>query len=93
MKYRKKPVVVEAVQFTEAMEAGREPLPPSMVKRRTGSRPPPPGSGLLVYAVFLVQTPHGERIVNVGDWIVTYPGGGVYACPGDAFAVGYEVVD
>ncbi len=71
-KFVKKPIIVEAVQFTEAMALGREPRPPGVINRRTGFRPPPPGSGLLVYAGFIVQTPHGERAVNVGDGIVTY---------------------
>ncbi len=81
---------VQAVQFTEAMAEGREPLPAGVVKRRYPFATPPPGSGLLVYARFVVQTAQGERAINVGDWIVTYPSGSFYVCPAGAFAVSYD---
>jgi hypothetical protein len=43
-----------------------------------------------VYAYFVVETARGEKLVNVGDWIVTYPSGNIYVCPADAFTLGYD---
>lgn len=88
MRYRKKPVVIEAVQFTEAMARGVEPLPDGvrMMRRNTS------GSGDLISHRHVITTLEGEMEVQLGDFVITGVKGEHYPCKPD-FAATYEPVE
>lgn len=76
-KYRKKPVVIEAWQWTEDMDRGREVWPPVPV-RRIDDGPPH------------ITTLEGDMTVSVGDWIIKGVKGEFYPCKPDIFEATYE---
>jgi hypothetical protein len=77
MKFRKKPVVIEATQW---FKNGDHP----MVYTKHGS-----ASDLWGY----IKTLEGEHIVTPGDWIITGIKGEHYPCKPDIFAATYEPVE
>jgi hypothetical protein len=82
MKFRKKLVVIEAVQWTgdlDALRAWCEPLGPF------------PGG--LVDGALTIETLEGEHRASVGDWIIRGVAGEFYPCKPDIFAATYEAVD
>ena len=88
-KYRKKPVVVEAVQVTAEMRRNYGPFPewalPSMAGGRTEK---------IVNSEWLsVVTLEGEMNVSDGDWLIRGVKGEVYPCKPDIFAATYEPVE
>ena len=89
-KFRKKPVVIEAVQFDPAGRHRME-LPGGV----DGS--PSPGADNWGYegCEFWVVTAHGQRTkVVAGDWVIPEPDGrGHYPCKPDIFAATYEPVE
>jgi len=91
MKYRKKPIAIEAVQFTEEMAKGMTPLPDGVCLGRR-SLGPPPDYFLYDYR-FYVQTLEGSMNVEVGDWIITGIKGERYSCKPDIFEKTYELED
>ena len=78
MKFRKKPVVVEATQW---FKAGDHPaVRPSrftQVTKRLG----------------VVDTLEGEQVVTPGDWIITGIKGEHYPCKPDIFEATYEAAE
>jgi hypothetical protein len=94
MKYRKKPVVVEAFQMTRdlALRYGRWPdwLYQAWIKGRDepGSLfPKDDGEG------YSIQTLEGVHDVTWGDFIIQGVRGELYPCKPDIFAETYEEVD
>ncbi len=80
MRFRKRPVVVEAVQWF--------PDVPHPAVELTA-----PDRGSLVPRG-LVQTAGGKALVEAGDWLITEPDGrGHYPCKPDIFAATYEAAD
>ena len=76
MKFRKKPVVIEAFQWRPFMgEVGG-------VARCSG----------LNVSTYEIKTLEGRHIVSSGDWIITGIKGEVYACKPDIFEQTYEKV-
>lgn len=80
MKYRKKPVVIEAVQFTgenfdecKTFSGGVAHLPPA-------------GPGLQI------ETLEGLMLASVGDYIIRGVKGEFYPCKPDIFVATYEPV-
>jgi len=74
-KYRKKPIVVDAVQFTDP-----EHLPEGVYLDPD-----------LVYGVsWLIETLEGTMRVNLKDWIITGVTGEKYACKPEIFNQTYE---
>jgi hypothetical protein len=91
MKYRKKPVVVEAVQFTHAMLWGEEDLPPGVIWKRTRA-----GEKMLERArhrIPVIETLEGTMEVKVGDYVIRGIKGEFYPCKPDIFEQTYEKVD
>ena len=86
-KYRKRPVVIEAVQFHTS-----EPWPPGVERydpiANRGAAAPPFGEG----AVPAIDTLEGWHRVSEGDWIITGVKGERYPCKPDIFAATYEEV-
>lgn len=92
-KFRKKPVVIEAVQFTEAVAIAclidREPAPFGLIvsgdyhpERRTVSR-----------AWISIKTLEGTMRADMGDWIIKAVQGEFYPCKPDIFEETYESIE
>ena len=83
MKFRKKPVVIEARQFL-VPEDGR------VIARWVG---PEHGSFLPGYTRIVITTREGTMYAEPGDWIIKGIAGEFYPCKPDIFAATYEPVD
>lgn len=78
-KFRKKPIIVEAVRFSPADWEPYEPRQyPSGVYRQGDT--------------YFIQTLEGAMIVSEGDWIITGIQGEKYPCKPDIFEATYEPV-
>jgi hypothetical protein len=104
MKFRKKPVVIDAQQW---FEPGHERHDPAMITHRKGNTVTPPdyrqdgdlfcairgdlGQGP---AVYMIRTGGSNSDVQVhpGDWIITGVKGEKYPCKPDIFEATYESV-
>ena len=82
MNYRKKPVVIEAFQWT-----GDTRVLADFTKGKTGRL-------LQVYGDTLtIHTLEGEMTANNGDWIIRGVKGELYPCKPDIFEATYDLVD
>jgi hypothetical protein len=102
-KFRKKPVVIEAVQW---FEPGHENHNASLLVHRKGNSVNPPdyrqvgdfylavkgGPPLGGHDVYMIRTLEGYMRVSSGEWIITGVKGEKYACKPDIFAATYEPV-
>lgn len=80
MKFRKKPVVVEAVQITDETFNHSHPNPEHI-------------PGLIynpVQRIVIIPTLEGNMIGSLGDWIITGVKGEHYPCKPDIFEATYE---
>lgn len=89
MKYRKKPVVIEAWQFDGCEQSAREILALAgpncgMEHRRTSNIDHP--------HIMVIQTLEGEMRAMKGDYIIRGIKGEYYPCKPDIFAATYEPV-
>jgi hypothetical protein len=90
-KFRKKPVVIEAVQFTEAMAKGDADLPEGVrMKRRSVGAPP---RRELVEHRHVIETLEGTMEVAIGDWVITGVAGEKYPCKDSIFVATYDAVE
>jgi hypothetical protein len=83
MKFRKKPVVIEATQWTGTPESMEE-----IRSLDTGTR----------YVDFtqdnvFIETLEGQMTASIGDWIIKGVKGELYPCKPDIFEATYEPVD
>lgn len=85
--YRKKPVVIEAMQFTgrnfmEIMHWAHDGMPPEMnsIVLHDGT-----GEGMVI------RTLEGDHHASKGDWIIKGVKGEFYPCKPDIFEATYEV--
>ena len=81
-KFRKKPVVIEAVQITDATFDDPHPNPNHLI----GPVYDP------VNRTVIVATLEGTMIANVGDWIIRGIKGELYPCKPDIFEATYEEI-
>lgn len=87
MKFRKKPVVIDAVQITDEWFDADHPndlIPCSS-----------PGQRIIVdprSRTVDIETLEGTMTGNIGDWIITGVKGECYPCKPDIFAETYEAV-
>ena len=85
MKYRKKPVVIEAIQFEDTSECLSElsglGLSPVRVDYNNPSNP-----------VLKIETLEGTMVGNVGDFIIKGVSGEFYPCKPDIFGMTYEAI-
>lgn len=79
-KFRKKPVVIEAVQFWYG-----EPEIEGVTY--------PPIDGNFYIGDAYIETLEGRMTINNGDWIITGIRGEKYPCKADIFAATYEPVE
>ena len=84
-RYRKKPVVIRAVQFLDTPESRRaiEFLSHGTVKRELI---------FLQEGKLAIRTPEGTVIADKGDWVIRGVYGGLYPCKPDIFKLTYEPV-
>lgn len=81
--YRKKPVVIEAVQLTREVLDAPHPSPLHFV-------------GVTYYPVegyAVIPTLEGDMRANLGDWIIRGVKGELYPCKPDIFEATYELVE
>ena len=76
MKFRKKPVVIEAVQF---LKFGDHPAVWKSEDSPTG------------FAIMTLENTKIKHEVTVGDWIITGTAGEVYACKDEIFHNIYDL--
>lgn len=79
MKFRKKPVVIEAFQLTKDL----------LMETCTNSK----GLKLNGDGTVSIPTLEGEMLASVGDWIITGVKGERYPCKPDIFEATYEPVE
>lgn len=88
MKFRKKPVVIEAWQFEG--HPGSYPQPTwfrdAIDRGDVGYESAPPQA-------FTIKTLEGHMRADVGDWIIRGVKGELYPCKPDIFAATYEPVE
>lgn len=87
-KFRKKPVVVEAVLYIGGGNvAGEVPewLWQAMLAKNAGAT-----NGA---DPFIIHTLEGDHVASPGDWIIQGVKGELYPCKPDIFAATYEAVD
>jgi len=82
MKYRKKPVVIEAVQWLGTKVSWDE-----IIEMGVKWRP-----GVMGTETFIVETLEGEHIASKGDFIIKGVAGEFYPCKPDIFEQTYEPV-
>jgi hypothetical protein len=80
-KYRKKPVVIEAMQFTGSNQVEAAAWMGCSFPERTSE-----------YAVLEINTLEGTMRVSPGDWIIKGVKGEFYPCKPDIFEATYEAV-
>lgn len=86
MKYRSKPVIVEAVQWNKP---GDHPAVCAVEHFNTSARP-----AAWEIEGYSVRGKQGWSCVNPGDWIITEPdGSGHYPCADSVFRAKYEPVE
>lgn len=88
MKFRKKPVVIEAMQFTGMMSNAR-------AIRAWAHAGLPPETNAIIRVdgwCLKIRTLEGEMTANDGDWIIKGVKGEFYPCKPDIFAATYEPV-
>ena len=83
-KFRKRPVVIEAMQFTDATkDRCFNWVTGNRMARFDGNEDP----------VMLIETLEGNMVVSLGDWIIKGVKGEFYPCKPDIFAETYEPVE
>ena len=98
MKFRKKPIVIEAVQLTRsnwgevcefAGVGGLNDGRPAWSYSGVPGEPPEPGDDLWL----LIPALEGLLIASEGDWIIRGVAGELYPCKPDIFEATYEPVE
>lgn len=82
MKFRKKPVVIEAFQYHAGEQDGR------VAAEVVAGDVSYPEDGTM-----LIRTLEGEMIARPGDWIIRGVKGELYPCKPDIFAATYELAE
>lgn len=86
MKFRKKPVEIEAIEFTrlnweEVKEFTNNAAHTLMIEKRINGK-----------CTCIIPTLEGEHIANENDWIIKGVKGEFYPCKPDVFGLTYEKV-
>jgi len=79
-KYRKRPIVIEAIQF----DGGKDNL--AEILRLSNS------IGVFAPQILVIKTLEGNVKAYLDDWIIRDDQGFLYPCPRDAFNLTYELV-
>jgi hypothetical protein len=93
MKYRKKPVVIEAHQLTHDVAVAhlidKQPLPFGLHSSSSNYHP---ANRRVDRMDVLIKTREGTMHANLGDWIIKGVKGELYPCKPDIFEQTYEPV-
>ena len=89
MKFRKKPVVIEAIQSTGTPESNREIIDWTRGSATPASMNQHPERGRLLS----IDTLEGAHWVSPGDWVIRGVAGGFYPCKPTLFEQTYEAVE
>lgn len=88
MKYRKKPVEVEAFKYKgDLLNNGKSRIPKWATEAFAGDVMHYVGTNRELY----IKTLEGEHLVNVGDYIIKGVKGELYPCKPDIFEMTYEM--
>lgn len=87
MKYRKKPVVIEAFQWTGGPDQTEDPEWICQAIKEGTARFDP------IHEVMLIDTLEGTHQANFGDFIIQGVKGELYPCKPDIFALTYELAE
>lgn len=87
MKFRKKPIVIEAVQHFADMGTYRAEIPSWLINACSVGDVYCRGSDTLI------KTLEGDMLVSDGDWIIRGINGELYPCKPDIFEKTYERVE
>ena len=95
MKFRKKPVVIEAIKWT--VKNHRETFN-FIDSKKLDSPIEPSGENFYidhskVNGGLVIKTLEGEHIASIGDWIIKGVSGEYYPCKPDIFEQTYEAVE
>lgn len=92
MKFRKKPVVIEAEQYEPGLEDGFETMyiDPSDPTKAWGI---PTTDKDIEIQIPYIETLEGRHLISNGDWIITGVKGERYPCKPDIFEMTYEPVE
>ena len=97
VKFRKKPVVVEAAQWFDEYRGQRfdddTPLNAVVLRRHPWTGHGGPCTLECAPAQPVVETLEGPHVVTDGDWIIRGVAGEFYPCKPDLFAATYERVE
>ena len=85
IKFKKKPVIIDAVQWNNTMSAWQGII--DMGFKQNGWKPGPLGSD-----TFYIVTLEGDMLVSKGDWVIKGIAGEFYPCKPDIFDATYEQV-
>lgn len=86
MRYRKKPVIIEAVQYFGSLDTNTGEWPKWLVEGCFN------GTILVDANTVHIKTMEGVMRVSDGDWIIKGIQGELYPCKPDIFAATYEPV-
>jgi hypothetical protein len=84
MKYRKKPVVIEAVCFDGSIQSA------DTIEEWSGGKTACHGVGSPITLALFIKTTEGEMRADPGDWVIKGVKGEFYPCKPDIFAATYE---
>jgi len=84
-KYRKRPVVIEAFQWTGGPDQTED---PEWIVEALDS-----GAATIIFPNLYIRTLEGEMTADVGDWIIKGIQGELYPCKPDIFEATYDLVD
>ena len=87
-KFRKKPVVIEAEQYSRQRRIETGYVPDGVVKKHIVD-----DDGVAYEGTPYVHTLEGKMSVRDGDWIITGVKGEKYPCKPDIFEMTYEAVE
>lgn len=96
MKFRKKPVVIEATQYDGTPDGNRliidllrDSKTPAFMDTVIRNCSPDNPDGF-EYPVLKIMTLEGDHVVTPGDWVIQGVAGEAYPCKPDIFAATYE---
>ena len=97
MKFRKKPVIIDAIQFT-GKESLDEVIEFINLEKICGKREANIIKSIIDYyfekdKAIVIPTLEGNMIASIGDWIIRGVQGEYYPCKPDIFKATYEAVE
>lgn len=92
MKFRKKPVEVEAVQFASISKLSRVTLPTWFSAAMLSCKIVPCAEACTSDGALIIRTLEGEMRADPGDWIIQGTKGELYPCKPEIFVDIYEGV-